>query len=370
MSIMGHNTWIEVDLGAIRSNVRRLGEISRRPVMAVIKANAYGHGLVDVGRAALQAGAAWLVTARLDESLALRHAGISAPLFVLGYAPPERVPEAAAAGVRLAVYDEGVAAVYSAQAQSAGHKLVIHAKFDTGMGRLGAAPEAGAEFISCLKQLPGLEVEGVFTHMAEADDPVQPTTDRQLDRFDRMLESLRANDLRPRLVHAANSASTLYFPRAYYDMVRPGIAIYGLNPSAEAPLKEGFVPALSWKARLVSVKMIPAGQGIGYNFRYRTTHEERIGVCSVGYADGFRRRLGNSVLVGGRRVPVVGGVCMDQCMVQLDAVPEAKIGDEVVLIGRQGDARITPEEIAQDWGTSCYEVVSGLAARVPRVYAA
>lgn len=370
MSFTGYNTWIEVDLGAIRSNVRRLGEISRRPVMAVIKANAYGHGLVEVGRAALQAGAAWLVTARLDEALALRQAGIASPLFVLGFTPPERVPEAAAAGVRLAVYDDGLAAAYSAQAQASGERLFVHAKFDTGMGRLGAAPEAGIEFISRLKQLPGLEVEGVFTHMAEADDPIQPTTDEQLDRFDRLLEALRANGLRPPLVHAANSASTLYFPRAVYDMVRPGIAIYGLNPSAEAPLKEGFHSALTWKARLASVKMIPPGHGIGYNFRYRTTREERIGVCAVGYADGFRRRLGNSALVGGRRVPVVGGVCMDQCMLQLDEVPEARIGDEVVLIGRQGDARITPEEIASDWGTSCYEVVSGLAARVPRVYAA
>jgi alanine racemase len=229
-------------------------------------------------------------------------------------------------------------------------------------------PEDGLEFVRFLGALPGLEVEGVFTHLAEADDPIRPSTDQQLNRFDRLVEGLQSSGLRPSLVHAANSAAALYFPRARYDIVRPGIAIYGLQPSADAPLPDDFRPALSWKARLASVKMLPPGHGIGYNFRYTTSRHERIGVCPAGYADGLRRRLGNYVLVGGKRVAVVGGVCMDQCMLQLDDVPEARVGDEIVMIGQQGSEQIRAEELGQAWGTVNYEVVCGLNVRVPRYY--
>ena len=219
------------------------------------------------------------------------------------------------------------------QARALGQPLHVHAKFDTGMGRLGVFPEDGLAFVRQIKESPELLLEGVFTHLASADEPALDTTDWQLDRFTRLVEALEANGLRPPLVHAANSAASLYFPRAHFDLVRSGIAIYGLQPSAEAPLPDGFIPALTWKARLASIKELPAGHGIGYNYRYVTQKPERIGVIPVGYADGFRRRLGNFVLVGGKRVTVVGGVCMDQCMLQLDDVPEARIGDEVVLIG-------------------------------------
>ena len=175
--------------------------------------------------------------------------------------------------------------------------------------------------------------------------------------------------MRPPLVHAANSAATLYFPQARFDLVRPGIAIYGLHPSPEAPLPDDFRPALSWKAHLASVKVLPAGHAIGYNARYVTSRAERIGVCPVGYADGLRRKVNvNSVLLRGQHVPVVGGVCMDQCMLQLDSVPDAHTGDEIVLIGSQNGALIRVEEIAAAWGTVNYDVVCGLTARVPRIY--
>jgi alanine racemase len=361
-------TWLEIDLGAVRNNVQKLREISANNVMAIVKANAYGHGLVEVARAALAGGASWLGVARLEEAATLRQAGLDADILVLGMTMPERAAEAAGLNLRLAVYDYELAKATAAYASAAGQTLRVHAKFDTGMGRLGVSPENGLEFIRYLNGLAGLQVEGMFTHLAEADDPPKPSTNQQLERFDGLLGRLQSSGLRPALVHAANSAATLYFPRARYDLVRSGIAIYGLHPSDEAPLPDGFRPALSWKARLASVKELPPGHGIGYNFRYTTTRRERIGVCPAGYADGFRRRLGNYALVGGKRVPVVGGVCMDQCMLQLDQVPEAKIGDEIVLIGTQGNECLSAEEFGKAWGTVNYDLVCGLSARVPRFY--
>jgi alanine racemase len=363
-----YSTWLEIDLGAIRNNIRRLGAITSRPVMAIIKANGYGHGLQEAGRAAVSAGAAWLGVARVEEAVALRRARIDLPILVLGFSAPERVAEAIANQVSLAVHHPDLARDYAAQARGLGQPLRVHAKFDSGMGRLGMFPEDGLEFVRLIQACPELELEGAFTHLASADEPARDTTDWQLDRFTGLVGALEANGLRPPLVHAANSAASLYYPRARFDLVRPGIAIYGLQPSSAAPLPEGFRPALTWKARLASVKDLPPGHGIGYNYRYVTQKQERIGVIPVGYADGFRRRLGNFVLAGGKRVPVVGGVCMDQCMLQLDDVPEARIGDEVVLIGCQGSSAISAEEIGQAWGTVNYDVVCGLTARVPRIY--
>jgi alanine racemase len=364
----GQTNWIEVDLGAIRHNVRRLREISGAQVMTVVKANGYGHGLLEVGQAAVEGGTTWLGVARVDEALSLARCGNQAQIMVLGYTEPDRAAEAAMYGVRLAVYDRQVAQAYSVCASQAGQVLSVHAKFDTGMGRLGHNPVDGVEFVRWLGEQPALRVEGVFTHLAAADEPENPATLKQLSTFDTLLAGLNSTGLQPESVHAANSAGTLYFPGARYNLVRPGIAVYGLQPSDLAPLPADFRPALCWKARLVSVKMLPPGHGIGYNFKYYTSRNERIGVTAVGYADGFRRRLGNYALVRGKRVPVVGGVCMDQCMLQLDDVPDASIGDEVVLIGTQEESRITAEEIGRDWGSINYEVVCGLFARVPRFY--
>ncbi|WP_303773836.1 alanine racemase [Anaerolinea thermophila] len=363
-----HTTWLEIDLNVIRKNIHLLQQIVGVPIMAVVKANAYGHGLIETSKAAVQAGVQWLGVARIDEALELHRAGIQAHSIVLGYTPPERAGDAAQAGIRLAVYDSHVAQAYADQARAVGKPLYVHAKFDTGMGRLGASPEGGVEWMRWLKTLDGLQVEGVFTHLAEADDPQKTTTDWQLNRFDALLSGLESVGLRPKWVHAANSAGALYFPRARYNLVRTGIAVYGLNPSNRAPLPEGFRPALTWKTRLTSVKIFPPNHGISYNYRYYTRSEERIGVCAVGYADGFRRRLGNVVLIRGKKVPVVGSVCMDQCMVNLDEIPEAEMGDEVVLIGQQGENEITAEERAREWETISYEVVCGLANRLPRIY--
>jgi len=361
-------TWLEIDLGAIKNNIRELHSIAGVPLMAVVKANGYGHGLVEVARAAREAAADWCGVARIEEALALRLASLNLPILVLGYTSPLRVREAVENHISLTVYDMDVARAYAEAAQACHGIVKVHTKVDSGMGRLGIFPEDGLGFVQALHALPGLEVEGLFTHFARADEIDRKATLWQIEPFQKLVDCLSQAGMRPQLVHACNSAGTIYFPEAHYDLVRCGISIYGLHPSAEAPNPPSLRPALTWKARLSSVKYFPPGQGISYNHRYTTSNRERIGAVSAGYADGFRRRLGNFALVQGQRVNVVGGVCMDQIMLQLDRVPEARIGDEVVLIGRQGSDAITAEEVAAAWGTNNYEVVCGMAARLPRIY--
>jgi alanine racemase len=253
-------------------------------------------------------------------------------------------------------------------AQSSIDRLCIHVKVETGMGRLGIDASQAPDFIRWLNAQAGLRVEGIFTHFARADEPQASSTQQQIERFNNMIASWRVTNGSTPLIHASNSAGALNFPGARYDLVRIGNAIYGLHPSPETPLPAGFRPALTWKAHLVSIKQLPPGHDISYGSIYTTRSTERIGVIPVGYADGYRRVDNQQVLVNGSRVPVVGRVCMDQCMLQLDGVPQAHIGDEVVLLGSQGQDQITAEELGNRWGTINYEVVCGLADRLPRLY--
>lgn len=364
----GLSTWLEIDLGAIQSNYRELQRISQVRVAAVIKANAYGHGLVPVAQAVLKAGGSWLAVARYEEAAELRRNWILSPSLVLGFTSPEHAANAAREDVRLAVFDRQTAQAYSQMVSQHGMTLKIHVKVNTGMNRLGISPEEAVEFVRWLNNLPGIQVEGVFTHFARADEPALDTTLQQIQQFDDVLTSLTASGLKPPLVHAANSAATLYFPAARYDMVRCGISLYGLHPSEETPLPKSFRPALALKARLTSERLLPPGSGIGYNFRYTTQAHERIGTLAVGYADGLRRVFGNVALIRGKEVHQVGSVCMDQMMVSLEGLPDVKAGDVAVLIGRQGDRLRTAEDVARTWGTVNYEVVCAMADRLPRVY--
>jgi alanine racemase len=364
-----YSTWVEIDLAAIEGNVQAMLQISGCPrVMAVVKANAYGHGAVPVAQAALRGGASWLSVARFEEALELRAAGLECPILLLGFTPPAKVEAAVAKGISLTVWTSEQVEVYSAAASRLGEPARLHLKVDTGMSRLGVQPEEAATLARRLMNTPGVTFEGVFTHFARADEPGQPATRQQEEIFDRLIRELERIGLCPPLVHAANSAAGLTQRSAAFDMVRLGIALYGLRPSAHFPLPEGFRPALAWKTVLSHVKLLPSGRGVSYGHIYTTRSYERIGTLPVGYADGFRRTSGNRVLVGGRRAPVIGQVCMDQTMVQLDGVPAAEAGDEVVLIGRQGGEQISAEEVADGWGTINYEVVCGIGSRVPRVY--
>ena len=361
-------TWLEIDLRVLENNFKSLNEIAGCKVMPIVKANAYGHGLEKVTQRLEKAGAEWFGVARIEEGLLLREAGVKAHILVLGYTAPVRIPHAIWNDVTLTVYDYQVAEEYATQAKDVKGVLRLHAKIDTGMGRLGVPLQEALSFLKLINESPHMELEGVFTHFARADEPGEADTVRQLQRFQAILKEMEAVGIEPSLVHASNSAGTLVYPDARFNLVRVGIALYGLPPSNQVSLPDEVKPALSWKTRLISLKMLPAGHGVSYGFKYYTKKEERIGVIAVGYADGLRRRPGNKVLVRGKRANVVGNVCMDQCMLQLDDVPEAEIGDEVVLIGRQGEDEITATEIAEDWGTINYEVVCGLASRMPRVY--
>ncbi len=363
-----YSTWTEVDLGAIANNVRRLREVSGVRLMAIVKANAYGHGLTQVAHTAIEAGASCCGVARLEEALDLRAAGIQAPILVLGHWPSERLVEAIGQGISLAVFSPEQVPVLRDVVRAQGKTARIHVKVDTGMSRLGASLDQTMDLLRTLREEPSVVVEGLFTHFARADEPDRATTAAQEREFGRLLVEIETAGLRPPLVHAANSAAAITRPSARFDMVRIGIALYGVDPSVHVRLPDGCRPALTWRARLSAVRALPPGRGISYGHDYVTQKEEFIGVVPVGYGDGFRRVEGNQVLIRGCKVPVVGRVCMDQFMVNLDAVPEACPEDEVVLLGRQGQTSISAEDVANRWETIGYEVTSCISSRVPRVF--
>jgi Alr-MurF fusion protein len=363
--------WMEVDLGAIAGNLQRLREIAAPAgVLAVLKADAYGHGAVRVARTAVQYGATMLGVAVLSEAAALRERGISAPILVLGYTPAWQARDALRLDVSVSVYSIDVARALARAAQALERPPArIHVKVDTGMHRLGLAPEEVVPFATEVSALPGIEIEGLFTHFASADDQDPSYALLQLNRFQQLLaEWERAGLPKPRYVHAANSAGTLRLPDARFDLVRTGIALYGMDPSPDVPCPEGFRPALALKTQLAQVKQIDVGEPVSYGCTWIAKRRSTIGVLPIGYADGFRRAPANwgEVLVRGRRAPLVGRVCMDMCMVDLTDVPGARAGDEVVLIGEQGGDRLSVEEVASRLGTINYEVVSQILARVPR----
>ncbi len=367
-------TWVEIDLSAIGNNTRRITTLvgPRVRVLVSLKADAYGHGAVKVARTVLHNGASMLGVATLSEATVLREAGINAPILIFGYVPPWQMREAVRHNVSMTLYSREAAQALSRTAQTLGKTCKVHAKVDTGMGRLGVRFEQLDEIVALVREidtLPGLELEGLYTHFASADSADQSHARLQLARFEHVLQVLDNSGHRPPIVHAANSAATLSLPEAHFNMVRPGIAIYGLDPSPEVRLPEGFRAALSFKTQIAQVKQVPAGECISYGCTYVTERPTLIGVLPVGYADGFRRAPKNwgSVLVHGQPAPLLGRICMDQCMIDVTHLPQTRPGDEVVLIGRQGHAELTAEEVAERLGTINYEVVSEILARVPRV---
>lgn len=364
----GYSTWLEIDLGAIGNNYRELARISKRPVMAIIKANAYGHGLVKIAQTVSELGAPWLGVARYEEAASVRKNGITTDLLIMGYTSPVHAPTAAKERISLTVFDQETAAEYADRTAAHGLVARVQVKINTGMNRLGINPEDAIEFVRWLTRCPGIEVEGVFTHFARADEPDHPATEEQIRLFNDALEGLKAAGLLPGWVHASNSGAVFNFSQAGFDLVRCGISLYGLHPSPETSLPGSFRPGMAWKTMVTSIMNLKPGSGVGYNHRYVTRSQERIGTIPVGYADGFRRIQGNQVLVEGKLVPVVGTICMDQCMIQLDSVPNVRLGDEVVLIGSQGDLVRSMEDLASFWGTNNYEVACGIADRLPRVY--
>ncbi len=365
--------WSEVDLDAIRANVAALREVAEpAALLAVVKANGYGHGAVPVARAALAAGASWLGVARVEEGEQLRAAGIDAPVMLLSEPAPRVAARVVAARLVPVVYTEaGVDALAKAVADSGqGAPLDVHLKVDTGMHRVGCAPDDALALARAIAARDELTLAGVCTHLAVADEPDNPYTTEQLARFDAVLAELDAVGLRPPLAHAANSAGLLV-AGARYDLVRIGIACYGLPPSpAVSDDHLALRPALSLRARVTFVKSLPTGARVSYGLRSEVGTSGRVATVPAGYADGVPRSLGmvgGEVLIRGQRRPIIGMVTMDQLLVDLGDVP-AEPDDDVVLIGRQGDDEITATEWGERLGTISYEVVTGIGARVPRTY--
>ena len=386
MNILDHPiTWAEVNLDAYAHNIRELRRISRPParLMAVVKANGYGHGSVEVAREALQNGAQYLGVARIDEAIPLRQAGLEVPILIFGYTPPDLAPLLIDYELTQTVYSISTASALSEQATRKGKKIIIHLKVDSGMGRLGfllaatndtrddIATRNSVRAIETISRLPGLTVEGIFTHFATADSAEKSYANMQLDRFMDLLTRLQKQGLEPPIRHAANSGALIDMPDSHLDMVRPGIATYGLHPSDEVnKSRVDLRPVMSLKTRVIHLKRVPPGFNISYGITFQTKNHTTIATVPVGYADGFNRLLSSRghMLVHGQRVPIVGRVCMDLTMLDVGEVSGVALEDEVVVFGEQGKGAVTADEIASSLDTINYEIVSTITARVPRIY--
>ncbi len=365
-------TRVEIDLSAIQANVGlavRLAGMAK--IMAVVKADAYGHGAVPVARAALSAGAAWLGVAIPEEGTQLRQAGLSCPILVLGPISPDQAHLSAEHNLDQCVSDPGQIESLDRAGQACGRAVAVHLKIDTGMGRVGIPPAEAERVATRIAASSHLRLAGLMTHLAEADSKDPGFTAEQVARFRAVADAIRATlGVRP-LLHAANSAGLLYHPDARLDLVRPGIMLYGCPPrGTPQPEDPPLRPPLRFRTAVSQVKTVPAGTSLSYGRTFITERPTRVATLPAGYADGLWRSLSNAgvVLIRGRRVPIVGRVCMDMTLVDVTDLPAIGPGEEAVLIGRQGGAAITADEVADQLGTINYEVLCRIGPRVPRVY--
>jgi len=364
------NTYAIVDLDVIAANFRAIGEKAGVPVMAVIKADAYGHGAITLARE-LEDSCAFFGVSSVSEALELRKAGIRTPILNLGQIPPGAFKTAIREGIRPAIFRYEDACQLSRVAVELGIEAPFHLVVDTGMSRIGFQPtEREADICAQISRLPGLRVEGIFSHFATADSKDLTRASRQAERFDAFCKMLEDRGVQIPFRHMDNSAGIVNFEK-HYDMVRAGIILYGLYPSDEVNIRVlGLQPALEWTSRVTHVKTLEAGREIGYGGTYTTTKHTVVATVPVGYADGYKRSLSNKfyVLIRGEKAPILGRICMDQMMVDVTGIPGVEAGDKVVLVGRDGDRQITAEEIGEAAGSFNYEFVCGISRRVPRYY--
>lgn len=361
-------TWAEIDQDAFARNLAALSRLASVPVIVVLKADGYGHGAVPLAQAALRSGARlWgFGVSSVEEGVALRDGGIKEPILTLGSLFPFESFEAALDyGLTPAVASPAAAQALGRLAAGRGKPCGAHLKIDTGMGRIGVSPKGAAEAARAVLDQKSLRLEGAYTHLAQADSA--EATREQLALFDEAVAPFRTQSL---LRHVANSAAVLSRPEARYDAVRPGLALYGIYPSEALRSRVPLTPVMAWKTRVVFMKTAAPGTSVSYGATFKAKRPSRLATLPVGYADGYRRCLSNrgSVLVKGRRCPVVGRVTMDQIIVDVTDAPGVDVGEEVVLLGAQGAERVTAEEMAGWCDTIPYEVVCGVSARVPRVY--
>lgn len=364
------NTRLLIDLDAINQNMTAIRNKAQKPVMAIIKADAYGHGAIPIARE-LQSQCRFFGVSSILEALELRYAGITTPILVLGYTPVQAFPEAIAGDIRPAIFTEADAQALSAAAQQLSRTAKFHLAVDTGMSRIGfQVTEENADLCARLCQLPNLFCEGMFSHFATADCADLSRTQAQADAFARFDKMLQERGIQIPLRHLDNSAGIMNYPHPY-EMVRSGIITYGLYPSDEVdPQLLSLTPAMSWVSSISHLKLLEPGRQISYGGTFVTEKPTMVATIPVGYADGYRRNLSNRfhVLIHGKPAPILGRVCMDQLMVDVTDIPEAQRGSQVVLFGRDGDASIRVEEIAGKADSFNYEFVCGISRRVPRVY--
>ena len=364
-------TWAEIDLGAVKRNYQKIKTLlgKETKVMAVVKANAYGHGIIKVSKTLEKEKIDYLGVATLDEALTLRKALIKVPILVLGSVFPEEAKAAVQNNITLTLCN---AELLKALKKTAGKKKrpKVHIKVDTGMGRIGVWHENAAEFIINTKNTsPEIEIEGIYTHFSIAGRD-KFFTQYQIDSFENVISDLRKIGMEIPLKHAANSIACVDWAQSHLNMVRPGIIIYGIYPKRNFPRLIELKPCFSLKTKIAFIKDTPPGRSISYGRTFITQKETKIATLPIGYADGYGRILSNKaeVLVRGRRVPVVGKVTMDQTMIDVGHIRNVKVGDEVVLIGKQGTEEIRIERLARLAGTIPYEIVTGITSRVPRIY--
>lgn len=366
-------TWCEVDLRAIRRNLCHIREKAGEgiKVMAVIKADGYGHGAVEVGQSICEA-VDYFGVATIEEAVELRQAGISVPVLVLGYTSPSQYPLNIRYDVEQTIYTMDMARRISEEAGKAGGTAKVHIALDTGMTRIGVSPdEKGLAFAQAVQALPHLEITGLFSHFSCADMEDKTYSEQQMERFDHFVDLLEENQIHIPTKHLCNSAGIMEFDHHRFDMVRAGIILYGLYPSDEVDQGAlALTPAMSWKSHVVNIMEPELHRGVSYGATYVTDRPCRIATVSIGYADGYPRSLSNKgwMLIRGRKAPIVGRVCMDQTMVDITDIPDVQMEDVVTLIGTDGEERISVEDMADLSGSFNYEFVCDVGQRVKRVY--
>ena len=365
------STWSEIDLNAIRDNFLKIKSMLDKDtsIMAAVKANAYGHGIIAVSDLLVRSGADYLGVATTDEALHLRKNSFKVPILILGSILPGEIDVVIKNSITQTVGDLQLARALNDHAARLGKKARVHIKVDTGMGRIGIWHEQALSFVKRLSGFKSLLLEGIFTHFPDADDDKEITC-RQIEDFNRLLHGIEALGIVIKYKHMANSAATLAYKDSHMNLVRPGLMIYGLYPNKTFSKKIKLMPALSLKSRVVFIKDVPPGRSISYGGTYKTTGHTRLATIPIGYGDGYSRGLSNigSVLVRGRRAPIRGIICMDQTVIDVGHIPGVRVGDEVVIIGSQQREHIDVEEIARLCHTIPYEVACWFNNRVQKKY--
>lgn len=371
---LGRPVWAEINLSALSSNIRAFRNILPVNVrlMAVIKADGYGHGAYETAKIALKEKASMLGVASLEEGISLRQKGIEAPVLILGYTEPRQYRALLEAELIPTIFDWEAASLLSQEAGKLGKKAAVHVKLDTGMGRLGlSSPGETLNFLEKISKLPFISPEGIYTHFAAADRHDRSFTKKQLALFQNILDLCSKRGIEFSLRHAANSAAAIEYPETHFDMVRIGIGLFGYFPSGEVRRDRiKLFPVMSLKSRIVYLKKVAAGTPISYGGTYTAPKDTTIATVALGYGDGYSRLLSNKgyMLVRGKKAPVVGTVCMDYTMLDVGMIPGVTEGDEVVACGCQGEEMITAEDLAGLLGTISYEILCNISGRVPRVY--